>query len=387
MTAPSVAPGRTTSRANRLWITALIDVGLLAAAVIELLLTTSPGWTFEFAWGVLGVVAVVTRHRARWLSLALTLPAVLVTGILIPTLITLFAVAEHSRRRWALFGASAVVTVLWLEPWDYAPKFGVLLDAIYAAMFGFAPTVLGLLVQTRRDLTLRIVELTEARRLEREATQRQVIAAERARIAREMHDVVSHQVSLIAVQAGALQVSAPDSATADAARTIRGLCVRTLDELRHMVGVLRASGSGATELTPQPTLSGLGELLTASGVAVSMVSPPPLGVPTTVQRALYRAVQEGLTNVRKHAPGAAASVTFSRLPGAVTLEVENGPATEPLAHYPRSGHGLIGLRERAELLGGTLSTSRPENGGFRLRMVLPVTASHSAPAGDSEPAG
>ncbi|QDZ15275.1 sensor histidine kinase [Humibacter ginsenosidimutans] len=363
---------------HRWWLVVLIDIGLVAAGAVELLLETRPAWTFDFAWGVLGLVAILTRQRLRWVSFLATLPALYVTGILIPTLITLFAVAERSRRRWMLFAASAVVAVLWLSPWDYAPRLGVLLDAIYAAMFGMAPTVLGLLVQTRRDLSQKLVELTEARRVERESAERQIVAAERARIAREMHDVVSHQVSLIAVQAGALQVATDDRQTAEAAKSIRLLSVRTLDELRHMVGVLRASGSGATELTPQPTLSELDRLVSASGVQASVLTEPPPGLPPTVQRALFRAVQEGLTNVRKHAPGAVTTIMFSATSRVVVLVVENGPSVEERTEFPSSRHGLIGLRERADLLGGSLATERLDNGGFRLRVTLPLSGEPGA---------
>lgn len=368
----------TATRAGRWWVVALIDAGLLAASIVELILDTSPGWSSDFVLGVLGVLAVILRHRMRWVAFALTLPTLAITGILIPTLVTLFSLAERSRVRWMLVVASTVTAVLWLAPWDSAPRLGIILDAIYSAMFGFTPTVLGLLVQTRRDLARRLTELTAARRLEQEASERQIVAAERARIAREMHDVVSHQVSLITVQAGALQVSAHDDQTADIARTIRTLCVRTLDELRQMVGVLRASGSGGTSLTPQPTLSDLHEMLAASGLDVELTSELPGDLPSGVQRALFRAVQEALTNVHRHAPGTRTRVSFAWTERVVVLTVQNDPSHGAQAELPSSGHGLIGLRERAELLGGSMIAGPTSDGGFRLQMTLPVTESADA---------
>ncbi|KOT83066.1 histidine kinase, partial [Streptomyces rimosus subsp. pseudoverticillatus] len=117
-----------------------------------------------------------------------------------------------------------------------------------------------------------------------------------------------HQVSLIAVRAGALQVAAKDTDTREAARTIRSLSTNTLDELRHMVNLLRASGGRTTELTPQPTLADLHHLVATSGIETTLTGDLPPDISTTAQRTIYRTVQEALTNVRKHAPGARAEV-------------------------------------------------------------------------------
>jgi signal transduction histidine kinase len=118
-----------------------------------------------------------------------------------------------------------------------------------------APVLLGQLLQTRRDLSRRLEEIEEGKEHERALHAQAVLGHERAQLAREVHDVVSHQVSLIAVQAGALQVSAKEADSRAAARSIRALSVGTLDELRTMVRLLRASGGDATELAPQPTLA------------------------------------------------------------------------------------------------------------------------------------
>jgi signal transduction histidine kinase len=189
-----------------------------------------------------------------------------------------------------------------------------------------------------------------------------------------MHDVVSHQVSLIAVSAGALQVGAPDSGTKEAASTIRSLSVNTLDELRHMVTLLRASGSQPTELTPQPTLAELARLVATSGVDAELRGDLPDDISAPLQRAIYRTVQESLTNVRKHAPGATVVIHIGQTETTLTVEITNGPPTRTAVPLPSAQHGLIGLRERAELLGGTLDAGPAPGGGFTLLLRVPADA-------------
>jgi len=248
----------------------------------------------------------------------------------------------------------------------------VLTDSLYGAMFALAPVVLGLLARTREDLSARIAEAERAREVERELIAQQVLTQERARLAREMHDVVSHQVSLIAVQAGTLQMVGPDAETRQAARTIRELSVTTLDELRHMVGVLRAVDGRATELHPQPGLRDLEQLIAASGIPTTVSIDPRLQVAPPFQRAVYRTVQEALTNVRKHAPGASVTVSIQRQASELVTAIRNTAGTHPGAPLPSHHQGLIGLRERAELLGGTVTADPTPAGGFILELRLPV---------------
>jgi signal transduction histidine kinase len=202
-----------------------------------------------------------------------------------------------------------------------------------------------------------------------------VLAQERARLAREMHDVVSHQVSLIAVQAGALRITTHDAAVRETADAIRNLSVQTLDELRQMVAVLRADGGHVPELAPQPRLSDIDRLVHGSGQAVRVVLD---GVgdrswPDPIERAAYRTVQEALTNISKHAPGAAATVQIAPWGSGLSVAVRNGPSRDaPSAtDLPGGGHGLIGLRERAELLGGGVSAAATPDGGFLVEALLP----------------
>lgn len=231
---------------------------------------------------------------------------------------------------------------------------------------------LGQLVQAGRELSLRLAEITEAREHERRLLAQGVLAKERAQLAREMHDVVSHQVSLIAVRAGVLQVGSRDPEAREAGATIRRLSVQTLDELRYMVGVLRTSGSRPAELTPQPSLADLQRLVDTSGIDAELHTDLPDDLPPAVQRAVYRTVQEALTNVRKHAPGATATIRVHHEDGTVRATISNTTPARPALPLPGAHHGLVGLHQRAELLGGTVTSGPTADGGYELRLRLPA---------------
>ncbi|GAB3957177.1 sensor histidine kinase [Streptomyces sparsus] len=195
-----------------------------------------------------------------------------------------------------------------------------------------------------------------------------------------MHDVVSHQVSLIAVQAGALQVTTAEPESRERAGTIRELGVATLEELRHLVGVLRSAreSPGLAELPALVAESGLDARLTGGG------PPGRARWPEAVEQAAYRTVQEALTNVRKYAPDAPVEVTVRASGGSLLVVVRNGPSADPpppAAGLPTGGHGLRGMGERAELLGGRLEAGPTPEGGFLVRAVLPADAD-SAPGDD-----
>jgi signal transduction histidine kinase len=140
-----------------------------------------------------------------------------------------------------------------------------------------------------------------------------------------------------------------------------------------MVNVLRASGSRPTELTPQPTPDQLADLVAGSAVNVRLDLGLPAGaeLPPPVRRAIYRTVQEGLTNVRKHAPGSTALVEIRWDDGSIRTTVTNTAPTRPVLPLPSGQHGLAGLRQRANLLGGTLRAERTDDNGFRLDLRLP----------------
>ena len=336
-----------------------------------------------------GALLIPLRKRFPGLVLVLNLPAVGLRTALLPAGFAMFAL---SRSRGNLRDTLPFVLLAFLAlfvPWPPGPA-GLLnvtlpdlVQAIsYAAAMAAAPAALGLLGSTTAELKSRLDELQRTRESEHRLRAAQAVTAERARIAREMHDVVAHEVSLIAVQAGALQVSSKDEDVRRTAAQLRKLSVRTLTELRAMVGFLRAAGAGSVDLAPQPTLADLRRLTGDAGFDVTLRLDDGLAgdpnLPAPVQRAAYRTVQEALTNVRKHAAGAPATVTVGRHASALTVEVVNvapGMADNrghSAGQLPGGGHGLAGLRERASMLGGAVAAGPTPDGGFRLRASFPI---------------
>jgi signal transduction histidine kinase len=247
----------------------------------------------------------------------------------------------------------------------------------------------GLFTRAQRDLVAslheRAARLEAERRLHEEAAR----AAERRRIAREMHDVLAHRISLLSVHAGALEFrpDAPPEEIARAAGVVRGAAHAALQELRDVIGMLREDDGGVSldaVAPPQPTLCDVPALVEESRAAgtrvVLRLEVPEDAVPAAVGRTAYRIVQEGLTNARKHAPGAAVEVDVVVSPdeglvvrvasrAAVGVAARGGGGERP----PGAGTGLIGLRERVVLAGGSL-THGPDrsSGDFVLRAVLPA---------------
>ena len=214
---------------------------------------------------------------------------------------------------------------------------------------------------------------------------------ERARIARELHDVVAHHISMIAVQAETARLATPGMPAAGAQRLLEiGDTARaSLTEMRRLLGVLREDAQAASpgepdaDRHPQPDLQQLNELLDearqASGTGTRLIlSGPPVALDPGVELAAYRIVQEALTNCRRHAPGAAVDVALHFTDGALRLRIrDNGPGP-PEATAPRGGgHGLLGMRERAAAAGGDLRTRAAPGGGFLVEATLPTKAETS----------
>ncbi|WP_067546829.1 sensor histidine kinase [Nocardia crassostreae] len=352
----------------------LLEVAVLGAAVAEAWLDHEWYSPAACAAAITACLALLLRRRWPILAFLLTVPATGLTIMVVAPGVALFNLALHTRNRLLLFACTGTsilaAAVTWL-PIDQADRTDALVDLVYLTAWAAAPALFGQLVRTRDELSGRLAEIEEARDQERLLHAQAVLARERAQIGREMHDVVSHQVSLIAVRAGALMVSARDADTREAAETIRMLSVGTLDELRHLVTLLRASGSRGTELTPQPTLADLHTLVGACGIPAQVSGSLPGEITGAAQRAIYRTVQEALTNVRKHAPGASAEIRLWSGATEFGVTIRNGAPTRAAIPLPGSGHGLIGLSERAELLHGRLVSRPAADGGFRVELHLP----------------
>jgi len=355
---------------SRWWL--VVELALVGAALADAV--DDPGATaLQVGLGVLAAVALLVRRRVPLVALALTLPGLAVGTALLAAIVALASVGERVRSRLLLAAAGLVVLTVYAvgSAPPSAPQ-AVLVTVVYGLLYVGGPLALGLLLRTRTELHDRLRQLAAVREHDRRQAAEVALARERAVLAREMHDVVSHQVSLVAVRAGALQVSSTDPEARVAADEIRRLGVQTLTELRSMVAVLRASGGSAGGLAPQPGLADLTGLLDGSGIAVERDVQLPDDLPAPVQRAVHRFVQEALTNARKHAPGAAVQLRASAVAGSVRVEVDTGAGTGPGPDLPGGGLGLLGLRERAELLGGSVEAVLEPDGTHRLTMRLPV---------------
>lgn len=360
-----------------------LDIGITVIALLDVVLATRPSLRFGYVISIVAALVLLARRRFPLTVLIFTLPGLFGGYAALAPIAALYTVAERTRNRSVvLFFAAPLVVAGFLYPW---PPLGLsandshdtTLSVVYALLIAGAPTAIGLLTRARAELSNRIVETLAGRDREQSLLTQGILAHERAQLAREMHDVVSHQVSLIAVQAGALRVTAPDARTRDVADTIRQLSVKTLEELRHMVDVLRAAGGRARELAPQPRLADIPRLVESSGADARLVMDDAdrTAWPEPVQRAAYRTVQEALTNVNKHAPGACVSIRVEPCDHGLLVEVVNGAvgwsAATAATGLPGGGHGLIGLRERAALLGGALDAGPAADGGYRLRATFP----------------
>lgn len=352
----------------------LLEAAIIAAAALESLSTLDWATPVESGLAIVAAVGLLVRRRWPWVSLVLAIPAFTLNLATLAGLVALYSVAVAERRRWRLVVAGAGSFLLAAFPWWgwSAPNYAVL-SVVYAGLYAGAPIAFGLLYRTRRELSDRLRELESVREIERRRIEEDALKAERSRIAREMHDVVSHQVSLIAVQAGAIQVHTQEATTKRLVLTIRSLASRTLDELRDMVTVLRAD-SEVQRLAPQPTVDDLAALIEGSGIEVVEAIDLPDALPPAVQRAMFRTVQEGLTNARKHAPGEVVEITADADAERLVVVVRNRLASAPARSRSdggRGGFGLMGLRERAELLGGTLQVDE-EADAFTVTMRVPL---------------
>ena len=229
-----------------------------------------------------------------------------------------------------------------------------------------------MVVYHRRQLLASLRDRAERAESEARLRAEQARMQAREEIAREIHDVLGHRLSLLSVHAGALRVrpDAPPQDIARAAEIIREAAHLALEDLRELVGVLRVPSG----LRPHPTLGDIGQLVAESsraGTRVKFTEDVAGSVPDTLGRTAYRIVQEGLTNVRRHAPGADVEVRVSGAPNTgLEIEVRNSKAQQAQRPASPAGHGLIGLAERVALAHGDLEYG-PDGDGWRLVARLP----------------
>jgi len=340
-------------------------------------------------------VLYVLRRRAPLLLTGI----IVVLGSFAPFaggFVLLAVVSLATRRRWAEIGP---IGVLWVGAALVAERafsaYVVTLEAPAPSQVALVAVqlvstalviVTGMFIGGRRALVSSLREQAVIARREADARGDSVRAAERNRIAREMHDVLAHRLSLVALHAGALEYRAglePEQVRETAA-VVRENAHEALGELREVLGLLRDTTSADEQSRPQPTIAHVGELVDGTRAAGSPVTfvldhvgeDDLARLPASTSRHLYRVVQETLTNARKHAPGAPVQVRLHGTPGErVGVEVTNPvPEQPPSRPLPTSGWGLTGLSERLRLTGGELDVHRRPDGTFSVQAWLPWAA-------------
>jgi signal transduction histidine kinase len=301
--------------------------------------------------------------------------------VVIPMLaLAMYSLAAHAAPARAVAGLAICVVLIWIA--TFAPQGPGSENLIFGIVVPGTPWLAGWMVRRRTDqavaLALRAQELEQGQ-ADREHS---AVAEERDRIARELHDIIAHSVSVMTIQAGAIEeVLDRDLERARAAAaSIRETGRNAQVDLRHLLGVLRGEDTDVRRLAPQPGLADLEELLEAvrrSGIDVRFtVDGTPRALPAGVDLSAFRVVQEALTNTLKHARASVASVGVRYGPDVVDIEVVDDGRLEEDAHREATesagGHGLIGMRERVALFGGELDFGQAPAGGFRVHALLPV---------------
>lgn len=325
---------------------------------------------------VAGPIALVVRRRhpvgVLWVTFAATLAPSDAAGAYLSLIIGFIGAATQGHRRaaWTTIVAGYVWSA-WLGPLAYGDK---LASAAFALILGAWLVALVIAAEAAR--------MTRQRRADAQAAQeieaRRRASDERLRMARELHDVIGHNISLINFQAGVgldLWETRPEQAH-EALSAIKAVSKEALGELRVMLGALRQDDDEAPR-SPFPGLAHLGELVELTRQAGLAVRTEVVGqlcsLPAGVDRAAYRIVQESLTNVARHAPGAEATVRVCHEEHEVVVEISNGPASSRGGPSGAgTGLGIAGMSERATALGGQLSAGPRPNGGFAVRARLPT---------------
>ncbi|MGW1890514.1 sensor histidine kinase [Streptomyces sp. NPDC002004] len=392
-------PGRIRERAG--WAPHAVVVG--CALVTLALASDDPGsGALEAVLpGLLPAAAVlmslVRPVGAWWCTLGATLVLGLVgaggggwpwpTSCFFAQLVVMIVAAARTRPRAAAWmwlftvGLGGLLGRLYADPWESSDTGPV---AVVTGIALLVVTVLNVRREARAEVdaerTVSAAERSRRTRLE-----------ERTTIARELHDVVAHHMSVVAIQAEAApyRVENPPAELEQAFATIRENAVAALTELRRVLGVVRAEEYEAPD-APQPTLADLDALLAnvrETGLAVEKtVTGAVRELPQGVELSAYRIVQEALSNSLRHAPGAEARVEVAYVLGGLGLRIVNGPATQPAPPSPGAGHGLTGMQERVAMLGGEMTTGPAQDGGYEVAVFLPVAAA-GAQGGAADGAG
>ncbi|MBM4791836.1 two-component sensor histidine kinase [Streptomyces sioyaensis] len=328
-----------------------------------------------------GLTLVLRRRYPAGVALA----AIALLPLVLPALSTLpvalYTVAKYGRSRRQLLMISGAAAAMLLG-WAYSTNLRVVTPLVMVLLVSMVvvPVLLGMYRGAKQSLLVNLRERAERLEREQHLKEAQARMQERARIAREMHDVVSHRVSLMVVHAGALEAGAGgDNEVARKTGALIGQMGRqALNELRDVLNVLRMDG--ADDQHPAPSLPTLDDVTTlveesrSTGTPIGLdINGDPRTLPADLSGALYRLVQEGLTNAAKHASGAPVRVEVRYLTDAVRVRVENDAPHGPSGtELPSGGRGLVGLGERVTALGGTFTSGGRPDGGFAIEATVPL---------------
>jgi signal transduction histidine kinase len=368
---------RPSQRTQDIALAAVVAVPVIGAGITDAIKLDRPQLA---VLSVISVVALLFRRRWPFAVLAVTSAVTIAANpdeaTALAVLVALYTIA--STRPWR---TTAVVTAL-LVAGDVVD---ILVDGSnlnVGPVIGFgvqclAVVALGLYVGGRRTTLAALRERADRLDRERELLADRAVTEERVRIAQELHDVVAHNVSLIVVKAQALGATVPDERVADATDGIADLGRQAMAEMHRTLKLLRTADDDAAQRAPQPGLANLDKLLEQSRAAGLDVRLAVEGEPRELSQSLdlsaFRIVQEALTNVLKHAGPAHADVTVGYRQQALELRiVDSGDGAAP-AIVESGGHGLVGMRERAAMFGGTLSAGRRAGSGFEVNAVLPYS--------------
>ncbi|HEY7926680.1 MAG TPA: sensor histidine kinase [Candidatus Dormibacteraeota bacterium] len=377
----------------REWPGRLFDVGIVAGLLlvgIAILVSSTdeiprlgPGRVALFAVTVVPLTALLVRRRHPLVTLGVILGALLVEAILgssflVHPLVLVGVYSVAARLPWRISLPLSVVSVAVLVS-GYAISRGGLTFAgfVSSTIPVGAAYVIGIYTRTRVAYvdSLRAQAGQVAR--EQELRAQQAVAEERVRIARELHDVVAHHLSLITVQAGALQTQLPaDHPGRETAATMARTGRQAMDEMRRMLGLLRLGTADAPGHAPQPGIAEIPTLVAqarAAGVDVELAIDEGAGraIPVGVDLSAYRIVQEAVTNVMRHASSAHCKVRVRVDEDVLELRItDDGPSSGDALG---AGHGLVGMRERVALFGGELFAGPVPGGGFAVQATLPLS--------------
>ncbi len=354
---------------------ALEEVLVVGASLGCVLLSHPSTFTWGTPTAIIACLALPLRLRWPWLAMIACLVA-LAGGLgLAPAIAGLYRIGRCERAPVILVSATAAVLasavpvlVTQRLSWGDAT-----LTVVFSILWMTAPSAGGVLITTRQQLTASLVELRRARQAELEAREEQARAQERTRIGQEIHDAVGHHATLIAVEAAALASTTDAAETRRVALRVRALAKESLSEMRAALGLADEPQEAGASLADLPVLVSRAR---QAGVDIDFEEPealPTSGLAPVVGRAVFRIVQESLTNATKYAPGALIQVKLAQDGAQLTVSVISGPPAIPVQPGPESGGmGLAGMAERARTAGGTLQVERGDDGQFTVRARLPL---------------